>query len=121
MRILLTLLLTAALAAATPKTLDVPLIDVEGGKSLLVVTPAGESLLIDAGWAASPTREASTDRILEAAAAAGIKQIDYLVISHFDGDHLGDVPKLAARIPIRHIVDHGPFTPANAAAQQRFA
>ena len=113
--------MTAGLAAAASKTLDVYLIDVEGGKSVLIVTPAGESLLIDAGWAASATREASTDRILEAAKAAGLKQIDYLVISHYDGDHLGDVPKLAAKIPIRHIVDHGTYNTTNAAAQQRFA
>jgi competence protein ComEC len=38
---------------------------------------------------------------------AELTQIDYLVVSHFDGDHIGDVPALAARIPIRHIVDHG--------------
>ena len=38
---------------------------------------------------------------------AGLSQIDYLVVSHFDGDHIGDVPPLAARIPIRHLVDHG--------------
>src|SRR5689334_19608291 len=122
MKILLALLMTAGLAAAASKTLDIHLIDVEGGKSLLIVTPAGESLLIDAGWAGSPTREASTDRILEAAKAAGLKQIDYLVISHYDGDHLGDVPKLAAKIPIRHLVDHGAYASStNPAAQQRFA
>jgi competence protein ComEC len=121
MKILLALLMTAGLAAAASKTIDIHLIDVEGGKSLLIVTPAGESMLIDAGWAASNTREASTDRILEAAKAAGLKQIDYLVISHYDGDHLGDVPKLAAKIPIRHLVDHGAYISTNAGAQQRFA
>ncbi len=36
-----------------------------------------------------------------------MKRLDYLVISHFDVDHLGDVPALAARFPIRHIMDHG--------------
>ena len=121
MKILLALVMTAGLAAAASKTLDVHLIDVEGGKALLIVTQAGESMLIDAGWAGSNTREASTDRILEAAQAAGLKQIDYLVISHYDGDHLGDVPKLAAKIPIRHLVDHGAYISTNAAALQRFA
>jgi len=39
------------------KTLDVYLIDVEGGKALLMVSPSGESLLIDVGWPASTARE----------------------------------------------------------------
>jgi hypothetical protein len=55
--------------------------------------------------------------------SAGLKQIDYLVISHFDVDHMGDVPALAARIPIRHLVDHGEIQlppGAGPAARDRF-
>ena len=121
MRIFLAFLLTVSLASATAKTLDVHLIDVEGGKCVLMVTPAGESMLVDVGWPASNGREASTDRIVDAVKAAGLKQIDYLVISHYDVDHLGDVPALAAKIPIRHLVDHGPYTGTNAQSQQRYA
>ena len=79
MRLYVTAILLAA-SAFGAKTLDVHLIDVEGGKALLIVSPSGESMLIDVGWPASPQREASTDRIVEAAKAAGLKQIDYLVI-----------------------------------------
>jgi len=107
MRLIVTALLLAA-SAFGAKTLDVHLIDVEGGKSLVIVSPSGESMLIDVGWPASPQREASTDRIVEAAKAAGLKQIDYLVISHYDVDHIGDVGALVAKFPIRHLVDHGP-------------
>jgi beta-lactamase superfamily II metal-dependent hydrolase len=117
-----TALLVAAVCLAwqgAPKTLDVQLIDVEGGKAVLVVTPAGESMLFDAGWDA--TRGASTDRLVDAVQAAGLKQIDYLVISHYDIDHLGDVPKLAEKIPIRHLVDHGPYEFGTAATKQRYA
>ncbi len=113
MRLSLRLTLLAGLSALplfpapAEKTLDFYTIDVEGGKSLLMVTPAGESLLVDAGWPASANRAASTGRILAALSGAGLKQLDYLLISHFDIDHLGDVPALAARFPIRHILDHG--------------
>jgi beta-lactamase superfamily II metal-dependent hydrolase len=108
-------------AWAAGKTFDVHLIDVEGGKAVLMVTPGGESILIDVGWAAGGPREASTDRVADAVRAAGLRQIDYLVISHYDVDHLGDVPQLAARVPIRHLVDHGPYTGTNAGTQQRYA
>ena len=93
--------------AQAGKALDVYTIDVEGGKSVLFVSPSGESMLIDVGWPKSAAREASTDQILDAVKKAGLTQIDYLVLSHFDVDHIGDVPALASRIPIRHLVDHG--------------
>ncbi len=104
-------LFTFAVPAA--KTLDFYTIDVEGGKSVLVVSPSGESMLFDAGWPASRNRQASTERIVAALQGAGLKQLDYLVISHFDIDHIGDVPALAARFPIRHILDHGQMKPSS--------
>jgi competence protein ComEC len=80
-------------------------IDVEGGKSTLYVAPSGESMLIDTGYAGNNNRDAN--RILAAATAAGVKRIDYLVITHFHADHAGGVPQLAAKIPIGRIYDHG--------------
>lgn len=74
---------------------------------MLVVSPSGESMPIDAGWPASGNREASTERIVAALKVAGVKQLDYFPISHFGIDRLGDVPALAVRFPIRHILDHG--------------
>jgi beta-lactamase superfamily II metal-dependent hydrolase len=93
--------------ARAAKNMDVYVIDVEGGKSVLIVSPSGESMLFDAGWPGNNGRD--TARILAATKAAGVKQIDYLVISHYDIDHLGDVPLLASKIPIKHFVDHGPL------------
>ncbi len=112
-------LLAASLMAA--KNLDIYVIDVEGGKAVLLVSPTGQSMLLDAGWPASGDRTASTDRIVEAARTAGLKRIDYLVITHFDIDHIGDIPDLAAKIPVGHIFDHGDLQTSNAQAMQRFA
>jgi competence protein ComEC len=88
-----------AFGAAAEKTLDFYTIDVEGGKSVLVVSPKGESMLLDAGWPAGGNRAASTEQIMAALKAAGVKQLDYLVISHFDIDHLGDVRRSALTVP----------------------
>jgi competence protein ComEC len=104
-----TWLVVAALALAPTgafaKTLNVYFIDVEGGQSTLIVTPAGESLLIDAGWDGFNGRDAK--RIVAAAHDAGLTQIDYLLITHFHGDHDGGVPALARLIPIKTFVDDG--------------
>src|ERR1700738_1363028 len=92
------------------KTLDIYSIDVEGGQSTLFVSPSGESLLVDAG---SPgARDA--DRIVATAKSAGVTQIDYLVVTHYDADHVGGVKDVADRMPIRTFVDHGPRLPGAA-------
>jgi competence protein ComEC len=102
-----------------PEALKIRAIDVEGGKSTLYVSPSGESMLIDTGYAGNGSRDAN--RIAAAAAAAGVKRIDYLVITHFHGDHAGGVPQLAAKIPIGKIYDHGDsFEKSNAKTQAVF-
>ena len=69
--VLAAVLVPAAVRAAN--TLDIYTIDVEGGKAVLIVSPAGESMLIDAGWPEAPGRVASVDRIVEKVKGAGLK------------------------------------------------
>jgi competence protein ComEC len=97
------LLLTAAILPA--QSLHIYAIDVEGGKSTLYVSPSGESMLIDAGYAGNDNRDAN--RIVAAATAAGVKRIDYLVVTHYHADHVGGVAQLAAKLPIGRIYDYG--------------
>jgi competence protein ComEC len=87
------------------QTLDLYFIDVEGGQSTLIVTPAGESLLIDTGYGGFDGRDAT--RILAAARDAGIRRIDYLLMTHFHADHDGGVVELSRQIPIGTFFDHG--------------
>jgi competence protein ComEC len=99
---------SAALAQnkAGSDKLRVYFIDVEGGQSTLFVTPAGESLLIDAGWPGNNGRDA--DRIVAAAKKAGLSKIDYVLITHYHMDHAGGIPQLLDRIPVGTFLDHGP-------------
>src|SRR6185503_16629770 len=115
---LLAVSLAAALPAAqmrTTKTLDVYLIDVEGGGATLFVTPSGESVLIDTGnGGAAATRDAG--RIMDAMKDAGVTAIDHLITTHWHGDHYGGMTEFAGRVPIRRFYDHGPnMQPAQAA------
>ena len=95
----------AAFSSAESKPLQVYAFDVEGGQSTLIVSPSGQSLLIDTGWPGNKGRDA--ERIVAAAKSAGLKQIDYVLITHFHRDHVGGVPQLAERFKIGTFVDHG--------------
>jgi len=93
--------------AQSPKTLDVYVIDVEGGNATLFVSPSGESLLMDTGNAgAAAARDAG--RIYDAVKAAGLSKIDHLIITHWHGDHFGGLAELAGKVPIAEFIDHGP-------------
>ena len=91
---------------AAPGPLQIYFIDVEGGQSTLIVSPSGQSLLIDTGWPGNEGRDA--DRIISAARQAGLQQIDYVLITHYHRDHVGGVPQLAESFKIGTFIDHGP-------------
>ena len=101
--------LVSPCVSATPpasKPLQIYFIDVEGGQATLVISPSGQSLLIDTGWPGYEGRDA--DRIVAAAHQAGLKQLDYVLITHFHRDHVGGVPQLVDGIKVGTFVDNGP-------------
>ncbi|MEQ1860200.1 MAG: MBL fold metallo-hydrolase [Chthoniobacteraceae bacterium] len=95
---------SAAFAGLADRTLDIYWIDVEGGGATLIVTPAGESVLVDSG---NPF-ERDPGRIHKVATeVAGLKKIDHLVTTHFHADHFGGAAELSALIPIGQVHDNG--------------
>jgi len=91
-----------------PKTLDIYVIDVEGGNATLFVSPSGESMLIDTGNAGAMPAARDAGRILDAAKAAGLQKIDHVITTHWHGDHFGGLAELASHITIGEYIDHGP-------------
>ena len=120
MRTLCTCILLVASAAILPaaKNLEVYSIDVEGGQATLIVSPSGESMVVDTGWGGHNKRDA--ERIAAAAKMAGVKKIDYLMITHYHADHVGGVAQLAEKLPIRNFVDHGASVEDSKQAQVLF-
>jgi beta-lactamase superfamily II metal-dependent hydrolase len=109
----LSLVLWASLAGvgAQSRTLDIYWVDVEGGAATLMIAPSGESLLVDAGWEVG---DRDAKRIVAVAQQAGLKRIDYFVLSHFHADHEGGLSGLAKLMPIGRCFDRGDFIePAN--------
>jgi beta-lactamase superfamily II metal-dependent hydrolase len=105
------LVLTAALLAASISVSAQPpagaglrftFVDVEGGAATLIVTPAGESILIDSGFPG----ERDAGRIAAAAREAGLSEISHYITTHWHTDHVGGVGQLSKLIPIRAFYGH---------------
>src|SRR3989442_11509900 len=105
---ILILFLVAITAFGASKTLDIYIIDVEGGNATLFVPPSGESLLIDTGNAGAAAAPRDAGRIVAAMKDAGLQRIDHLITTHWHGDHFGGMAELASKVPIREFIDHGP-------------
>ncbi len=93
----------AALDPAKPATLDIYFVNVGRGvgNATLIVAPSGETMILDAG------PEYAANRVLNVIKKAGVKQIDYLVTTHYHADHCGATGAIGAQVPIRQYVDHG--------------
>ncbi len=97
--------------------LDFYFIDVEGGAATLIVTPAGESLLIDSGYPDNGGRD--RDRILKVAKTiAKRSQLDHAAVTHWHLDHYGNHAALSTQIKIQNFWDRG--IPPELAEDQKF-
>ncbi len=106
LRSLLILLLVAgsSLACRTGR-LTFYFLDMVGGGSTLIVTPCGESLLIDTGSLEPKGRD--DGRILQACRDAGLERIDHLITTHFHSDHFGALLPVVQKMPVKNFYDKG--------------
>ena len=103
--VLLAAPITIALSQARD-TLDIYVLDTEGGEAVLYIAPTGEAMLFDTG------REETFNRILALVEQEKVRVLDYVIVSHYHGDHVGGAANLPD-LPIRNIrqfLDHGPYT-----------
>src|SRR4051812_21611498 len=100
------LLVLSSVFAAAPqerKGLQIIYVDVEGGAATLIVTPAGESILVDAGWPEDRDAERIRRAVVE---VAGLKQIDHYVTTHWHLDHWGAIGRVATILPVKRFYGH---------------
>jgi competence protein ComEC len=98
------LVVSAGMLQAQSRNLEIYWVDVEGGAATLIVSPSGESMLIDTGFEVD---DRDAKRIHAAAQQAGLKRIDYVVISHYHADHVGGLGALSKMIPLGRFYGRG--------------
>lgn len=79
--------LVGLIISEIPHDLKIYFIDVGQGDSTLVVTPNDKTILIDGGG--SPTYDVGKNTLIPYLLDRKIKKLDYIIVSHFDEDHVG--------------------------------
>ncbi len=99
MRLTLAVLLTFTWSlVADAQTLRIYHIDVDQGDATLIVSPSGQTLLVDSG------KNGHGDRLRAVMQTAGVTQIDHFVATHYHEDHYGGIDDLA-QLPVIAIVN----------------
>ncbi|ART76133.1 hypothetical protein B4U37_08820 [Sutcliffiella horikoshii] len=76
-------------------------IDVGQGDAILLQTPNGSNILVDTG------PKESSKKLLAYLKKVSVTSIDLLVITHPDFDHIGGIPSLLEKLPVKKILDSG--------------
>lgn len=81
-------------------------VDVEGGAATLMVSPSGESILVDSG---NPGIRDANRIVRVASQVANVRKIDHLITTHYHKDHYGGAALLSTLMPIGTVYDNGNF------------
>lgn len=109
----------------------VAFLDVGQGDAILIRTPANRTVLVDGGGTVRFHRpdetwrlgrepyEVGKDLLVPLLMKRGVRQIDWMIVSHGDADHVGGLAAVAARLPTKAILFNGTL-PAGSAAEPLF-
>jgi competence protein ComEC len=103
MRLVLSIFACAFFAQAQSNDLRIYYVDTEGGQETLFISPSGQTMLVDTG---NPGGR-DTDRLMQVMQDAGVKELDFVVLTHYDRDHAGGLKELSERVAIHNFWDHG--------------
>jgi beta-lactamase superfamily II metal-dependent hydrolase len=82
-------------------SLQVYLLDVGQGDSLLIVSPGGKHVLVDAGPAQAG------DEVVAALQRHGVQSLDLVVATHPHADHIGGMRRVLDKFTVNNFLDSG--------------
>lgn len=87
-KIIFATILVTIIINVIPKKLKIYFIDVGQGDSTFIVTPQNKTILIDGGGSVNSDYDVGKNTLLPYLLDRGFNSIDFIVVSHFDNDHV---------------------------------
>lgn len=86
-----------------PRPLQVISFSVGKGDAFVIISPAGHAMIIDGGSSDLPDVGAKT--LTPNLMLLGVKEIDAIMLSHPDSDHINGLPAIIESLPVKMILD----------------
>ena len=93
--------------------LKIYFIDVGQGDSMLVKTVGGKNILIDGGGSKDPDYDIGEKILVPYLLDRRIKTLDYVIISHFDEDHVGGILTVMQELKVKKAIIARQFENSN--------
>lgn len=87
-----------------PRDLKINFVDVGQGDSTFIITPKNETILIDGGGSNTGSFDVGENTLLPYILDKGYNKIDFMIISHFDSDHVGGLLTILEEIKVEKIL-----------------
>lgn len=88
-----------------PKTFTISFIDVGQGDSMLISTPKGKNIIVDGGGSRDETTfNIGKQTLIPYLLNKGITKLDYIIISHFDSDHVGGILSVLEELKAEKVI-----------------
>lgn len=87
-----------------PKNLKIYFVDVGQGDCTFIVTPENKTILIDGGGSESTSFDIGKRTLIPFILDKGYTKIDYIIISHFDQDHVGGILTVMEELKVGRII-----------------
>jgi len=92
--------------------LEIHFIDVKQGDSTLMITPNNYVVLVDGG------NNGKGHGVAEYIQSLGIDEIDLMIATHPDADHIGGLDEIITAMPVLHVMDNGQLHSRNTITYQ---
>ena len=102
--VIVILIICNLISTITSKELRIYFVDVGQGDCTLIETPTKKHILIDGGGSEFGSFDVGESTLLPYLLDRGITTIDYMLISHFDSDHIGGLFYVMENIKVKNVI-----------------
>lgn len=102
--LIIIVILAGKIACFIKRDLKIYFVDVGQGDCTVIVSPHKKNIIIDGGEGHSDKYDMGKHVVLPYLLDRGINTIDYLIVSHFDSDHVGGLFAVLEELRVKNII-----------------